>query len=398
MPLVEKRPKQELRSPSVSHGDDNGEKQQHRKIQKPGPLPLPAPPPRSAGVSEGSGRPRTRSAAPVVGKVDVALPSQQSKANQLSGEILRVNGPSSQTERVNPEDTVKIRTLGFGSSGKVYKVQHKKTNKVYALKIIQDKHEPAVCKQILTEMDILRRARNPYVVQCYGASEKGGEISFLLEYMDGGSLADILKSNKVISERYLADIAMKVLKGLDYLHRNKIVHRDIKPSNILLGRNQEVKIADFGVSTVLASTLAPCNTFVGTCAYMSPERFDPDNQGGHYNGYAADIWSLGLSLLECAIGHYPFISPEEKPDWPTLMFAICYNPSPSPPENASPEFKDFINQCLRKDPFLRPRASTLLAHPFITQYEVVPSSRAHSQQSGGRFWGNFTKALTSIFS
>ncbi|KAI5062501.1 hypothetical protein GOP47_0023040 [Adiantum capillus-veneris] len=413
MSLLEKRSKHGLKSPLVTDRNDSfrskqereQQDQQQRKLQKPAPLPLPAPLPRPSALSEGSGRPRSRAA---VNAAAAAAGPQNPRVSLSSdkgrtGRQLLNNGSSSlHIEEVNPDDTVKVRLLGHGSSGKVYKVQHKRTNRLYALKIIQDKHEAAVCKQILTEMDILRRAQNPYVVQCFGASEKGGEISFVLEYMDGGSLADVIEAKKTLSERYLAEVAKKALKGLDYLHRNRIVHRDIKPSNILLGRNQEVKIADFGVSTILASTLAPCNTFVGTCAYMSPERFDPDSHGGNYNGYTADIWSLGLSLLECAIGRFPFLLPGEKADWPTLMFAICYNPPPSPPENASPEFKDFVQQCLQKDPSQRPRASTLLTHPFITKFEAPPSgvkAQTHSQlQSGGRFWGNFTKAFNAMFS
>ncbi|KAH7404891.1 hypothetical protein KP509_15G048700 [Ceratopteris richardii] len=260
-------------------------------------------------------------------------------------------------------------TLGHGSSGKVYKVRHKTSGKIYALKVIQEKHEPSVRKQIMREMDILQRARSPYVVRCYGSADKGGEISFILEYMDGGSLANVLKARKQVSEPYLAEVARQVLKGLHYLHINKIVHRDIKPSNLLINHKKEIKIADFGVSTILASTLAPCNSFVGTCAYMSPERFDPDSHGGNYSGYAADIWSLGLTLLECATGHFPFLSPGQQADWPTLMLAICYREPPSAPDHASPQFKDFINVCLQKDPKLRPRACALLSHPFITRGE-----------------------------
>ncbi|KAH7446172.1 hypothetical protein KP509_01G043000 [Ceratopteris richardii] len=185
--------------------------------------------------------------------------------------------------------------------------------------------------------------------------------------MDRGSLANVLEKHKALGEPYLAEVARQVLNGLHYLHINKIVHRDIKPSNLLLNHKQEVKIADFGVSTILASTMAPCTSFVGTCAYMSPERFDPDSHGGIYSGYAADIWSLGLTLLECATGHCPFLSQGEKADWPKLMVAICYSDPPSAPADSSPEFKDFISKCLQKDPALRPRACSLLSHPFITK-------------------------------
>lgn len=407
---MEKKPKVELTLPMVPDRNDRKhrkhqqqqqqqqpqQEQQQRKIEKPAPLPLPRP---SSSGGAAAAAPKSRAAA-ASSKPRAASSLVPATPPNPSRTLLHPSAPSTlRDEEVNPDDTIKLRLLGHGSSGKVYKVQHKRTGKLYALKIIQEKHELAVCKQILTEMDILRRASSPYIVQCYGASDKGGEISFVLEYMDGGSLANVIEAKKTISERYLAEVAKQVLKGLDYLHRNRIVHRDIKPSNILLGRRQEVKIADFGVSTILASTFAACNTFVGTCAYMSPERFDPDSHGGNYNGYAADIWSLGLSLLECATGHFPFLEPGEKGDWPNLMFAICYNDPPSPPEDASPEFKDFIVQCLQKDPSKRPRASTLLTHPFLTKFDGPPPSATTTKQlqSGGRFWDSFSKAFNSIF-
>ncbi len=261
--------------------------------------------------------------------------------------------------------------LGAGSGGKVYRVAHRRTGRIYALKVIQEKHELAVRNQIVKEMEILLRAKSPHLVECYGVFDRGGEVSFVLEFMDGGTLADVLKFHKKISERYLAEVTKQVLLGLLYLHKHKIVHRDIKPSNLLINRRQEVKIADFGVSTVLAHTLAQCNSFVGTCAYMSPERFDPDGNGGEY-GYSADIWSLGLTLLECAIGRFPCLQPGEKPDWPTLMCAICLGDPPSPPPDASPEFKDFIVCCLQKDAVRRPSAEKLLTHPFVKNSELQP--------------------------
>ncbi|GJW63292.1 mitogen-activated protein kinase kinase 2 [Tanacetum coccineum] len=121
---------------------------------------------------------------------------------------------------------------------------------------------------------------------------------FALKYMDGGSLADFLKTVRSIPEPYLAAVC------LWYLHHEKhIIHRDLKPSNLLINLRGEVKITDFGVSAILASTSGLANTFVGTYNYMSAERII----GGNY-GYKSDIWSLGLVLLECATGHFPLVT------------------------------------------------------------------------------------------
>nr|XP_048330744.1 receptor kinase-like protein Xa21 [Ziziphus jujuba var. spinosa] len=141
------------------------------------------------------------------------------------------------------------------------------------------------CKEIsvhsdnlLQEIDILRRTDSPYVARCHAVFEKpSGDILFLMEYMDCGSFETLLKSHGTMFESNIADVARHVTKGLHYLHSKKIVHRDIKPANLLVNSMMEVKVADFRVSKIMGPTLDVCNSFVGTRAYMSPERFDPDN-------------------------------------------------------------------------------------------------------------------------
>ena len=149
-----------------------------------------------------------------------------------------------------------------------------------------------------------------------GCVPRGRNINFVLEFMDGGSLAELLKQRTRISESCLAKVARQVLEGLKYLHSHRIVHRDIKPANLLISKNyQRIKIADFGVSRIVSHAVdSCCNSYVGTCAYMSPERFDPQSYGGRYNGYAGDIWSLGLTLLECYEGYFPFVAAGEQAD------------------------------------------------------------------------------------
>ncbi|KAF6150010.1 hypothetical protein GIB67_036165 [Kingdonia uniflora] len=264
-------------------------------------------------------------------------------------------------------DLEKVQVLGHGNGGTVYKVCNKRTSAVYALKVIKSDCDNIVRRQIFREMEILRRTDSPYVVKCHGIFEKpSGDIAIALEYMDAGTLDTVLNINGTFSEMLISNIARQVLNGLNYLHSHKIVHRDIKPSNLLVNQKMEVKIADFGVSKIMCRTLDPCDSYVGTCAYMSPERFDPDTYGANYNGYAGDIWSLGLTLLELFMGHFPFSPPGQKVDWATLMCAICFGDTPSLPENASPEFTDFINCCLQKDSIKRWTVLQLLSHPFVS--------------------------------
>ncbi|KAF2309139.1 hypothetical protein GH714_000785 [Hevea brasiliensis] len=223
-----------------------------------------------------------------------------------------------------------------------------------------------VRRQVIREMEILRRTDSPYIVHCHGIYEKpSGDIGILMEHMDLGTLDTLLQKQGTFSEAKLAHVARQVLNGLNYLHSHKIIHRDIKPSNLLVKNGMEVKIADFGVSKIMHRTLDACNSYVGTCAYMSPERFDPDTYGGNYNGYAADIWSLGLTLLELYLGHFPYLKPGQRPDWATLMCAICFGDPPNLPEDASEEFRSFLECCLQKESSKRWTAAQLLSHPFV---------------------------------
>uniref|UniRef100_A0A5B6ZJZ2 mitogen-activated protein kinase kinase n=1 Tax=Davidia involucrata TaxID=16924 RepID=A0A5B6ZJZ2_DAVIN len=228
--------------------------------------------------------------------------------------------------------------------------------------------EESVRKQIAQELKINQSSQCPYVVVCYQSFYDNGAISIILEYMDGGSLTDFLKKVKTVPEPYLAAICKQVLKGLWYLHHEKhIIHRDLKPSNLLINHRGEVKITDFGVSTIMESTSGQANTFVGTYNYMSPERIS----GGKY-GYRSDIWSLGLVLLECATGHFPY-TPPQREGWINvyeLMETIVDQPPPrAPSDQFSPEFSSFISACIQKDPKDRQTANELMEHPFISMFE-----------------------------
>ncbi|KAL5699286.1 mitogen-activated protein kinase kinase [Ranunculus cassubicifolius] len=256
----------------------------------------------------------------------------------------------------------KERRIGSGSGGTVYKVRHRPSGRSYALKVIYGNHDDSTRLQICREIEILRTVDNPNVVKCHGMFDNAGEIQVLLEHMDCGSL----EGTHIPHEPSLADLTHQILCGLYYLHRRKIVHRDIKPSNLLINARKQVKIADFGVSRILAQTMDPCNSSVGTIAYMSPERINTDLNHGVYDGYAGDIWSLGVSILEFYLGRFPFAVGRQG-DWASLMVAICISPPPEAPQTASKEFRNFIGCCLQRDPARRWTAAQLLQHQFIAQ-------------------------------
>ncbi|MBA0714750.1 hypothetical protein Goshw_004606 [Gossypium schwendimanii] len=255
--------------------------------------------------------------------------------------------------------------IGSGASSVVQRAMHIPSHRILALKKINI-FEKEKRQQLLTEIRTLCEAPcSEGLVEFHGAfySPDSGQISIALEYMDGGSLADILRLKKSIPEPVLSSMFQKLLQGLSYLHGVRhLVHRDIKPANLLVNLKGEPKITDFGISAGLDNSMAMCATFVGTVTYMSPERIRNESYS-----YPADIWSLGLALFECGTGEFPYMANEGPVN---LMLQILDDPSPSPPKHKfSPEFCSFIDACLQKDADARPTAELLLSHPFIKKHE-----------------------------
>nr|WAB55566.1 mitogen-activated protein kinase kinase dSOR1 [Colaphellus bowringi] len=285
------------------------------------------------------------------------------------------------------DDFEKLGELGSGNGGVVTKVRHK-SGLIMARKLIHLEVKPAIKKQIIRELKVLHECNFAHIVGFYCAFYSDGEISICMEYMDAGSLDLILKKAGRIPENILGKITSAVLKGLSYLRdKHAIMHRDVKPSNILVNSSGEIKICDFGVSGQLIDSMA--NSFVGTRSYMSPERL----QGTHYS-VQSDIWSLGLSLVETAIGMYPIPPPDAKtlasifgppkdtdsPDnskgpRPMAIFElldyIVNEPPPKLPSGIfSDEFKDFVDRCLKKNPDDRADLKTLMNHSWIKKSEA----------------------------
>uniref|UniRef100_A0A1D1Z959 mitogen-activated protein kinase kinase n=1 Tax=Anthurium amnicola TaxID=1678845 RepID=A0A1D1Z959_9ARAE len=294
--------------------------------------------------------------------------------------IVRQNGEPAQPlikpsdNQLALDDMDMIQVIGKGTSGIVQLVRHKWTEQFFALKAIQlsnilEETRKQIAQELKINYSINHSSQCPYIVAYYQSFYDNGVITIVLEYMDGGSLADFLKKVKSIPEPYLAAICKQVLKGLIYLHHEKrIVHRDLKPANLLINHRGEVKITDFGVSATLESSSGQRETFVGTCSYMSPERI----MGGRH-GPLSDIWSLGLVLLECATGQFPYAHPDGQEAYNSvfeLLEAIVLRPPPCAPSDMfSEEFCSFISACIQQEPKDRKSALELMEHSFLTMYE-----------------------------
>ena len=176
------------------------------------------------------------------------------------------------------------------------------------MQVIHIATSPSTRKQIVRELQIMHDCASPHIVSFYGAYVHETHICLCMEYMDLGSLEAIYKRNGPVPEPILAQCARAVVGGLTYLYEaHKIMHRDVKPSNILLARSGAFKICDFGVSGELINSVA--DTFVGTSTYMSPERISGDPYS-----VKSDVWSLGITLVELALGRFPFVQDDSTTD------------------------------------------------------------------------------------
>uniref|UniRef100_A0A8C9ZNN3 mitogen-activated protein kinase kinase n=1 Tax=Sander lucioperca TaxID=283035 RepID=A0A8C9ZNN3_SANLU len=267
--------------------------------------------------------------------------------------------------QINAQDIHYQEQLGHGNGGTVYKAYHLLGKRVLAVKVIPLDITVELQKQIMSELEILYKCDSPYIITFFSAFFVENRISICTEFMDGGSLdvfkripehvlgrIAVAKSSKRLPtpfEQYHLNClfaAFTVVKGLTYLWSLKILHRDVKPSNMLVNTRGQVKLCDFGVSTQLVNSIA--KTYVGTNAYMAPERISGEQYGIH-----ADVWSVGISFME-PLQLLQCIVDEDPPVLPVGQF--------------SEKFVHFITQCMRRQPKERPAPNNLMDHSFIIQF------------------------------
>lgn len=273
--------------------------------------------------------------------------------------------------RISLEELEFLEELGHGNYGVVLKVLHKPTGVLMAMKEVRLELDETKFTQILMELEILHKCDSPYIVDFYGAFFVEGAVYMCMEYMDGGSLDKIYgKDDGVNDEACLAYITECVIRGLKELKdEHNIIHRDVKPTNILVNSLGKVKLCDFGVSGNLVASLAKTN--IGCQSYMAPERIKSLSPTDNTYSVQSDIWSLGLSILEIAAGHYPYPAETYGNIFSQLSAIVDGDPPRLDPKSFSKDAQLFIKSCLNKNPDLRPSYATLLKHPWLVNHRDV---------------------------
>uniref|UniRef100_A0A671W032 non-specific serine/threonine protein kinase n=1 Tax=Sparus aurata TaxID=8175 RepID=A0A671W032_SPAAU len=265
----------------------------------------------------------------------------------------------------NPEEIWDIiGELGDGAFGKVFKAQNKQTGILAAAKVIDTKTEEEL-EDYMVEIDILASCDHPNIVKLLDAFYYESKLWILIEFCAGGAVdAVMLELERPLTEPQIRVVCKQTLQALIYLHDNNIIHRDLKAGNILLTLDGDVKLADFGVSAKNTKTLQRRDSFIGTPYWMAPEVVMCETSKDRPYDYKADIWSLGVTLIE--LGQIEPPNHEMNPMRVLLKIAKSDPPTLMQPSRWSPEFNDFLKRCLDKHVDNRWSAAQLLQHSFVS--------------------------------
>ncbi|XP_072447063.1 serine/threonine-protein kinase 10 isoform X2 [Chiloscyllium punctatum] len=265
----------------------------------------------------------------------------------------------------NPEESWQvIGELGDGAFGKVYKAINKETGELAAAKVIEVKSEEEL-EDYMVEIEILASCNHIYIVKQLDAFFYENKLWIMIEFCPGGAVdATMLELDRGLTEPQIRVVARQMLEAVDYLHSQKIIHRDLKAGNVLLTQDGNIKLADFGVSAKNTKTMQKRETFIGTPYWMAPEVVMCETMKDTPYDYKADIWSLGITLIEMAQIEPPHH--ELNPMRVLLKIAKSDPPTLENPSKWSQDFKDFLKKALDKNPDTRLSAAQLLQHPFVS--------------------------------
>ncbi|EIW67971.1 hypothetical protein TREMEDRAFT_11764, partial [Tremella mesenterica DSM 1558] len=268
------------------------------------------------------------------------------------------------------------RTIGKGSSGRVKIAKHAITGKYAAIKIVpkgmiiesrmsvseagvkQDK----VLLGIEREIVIMKLIDHPNVLNLYDVWETSTELYLIMEYVPGGELFDYLVKRGRLPVSEALHYFQQIIMAVDYCHRFNICHRDLKPENLLLDKDKNIKVADFGMAAWEAGERM-LETSCGSPHYASPEIV----AGKAYHGSSSDIWSCGIILFALLTGRLPFDDDNIR----SLLQKVKVGVFEMPDEIKDPA-RDLLSRMLEKDPEQRITMPDILAHPFFVSRSPRP--------------------------
>ena len=308
-------------------------------------------------------------------KMNRAIPQKEGRRRTMAADQMP---PWSPADLWPPEDTVDCEEfsvgelLGSGGFGRVHRALSKSGCEV-AIKVLPPSES---CMEMAKEIELLRSCRSSHIVSYVGAAlHASGQLWILMECCEGSVLDIMTATQMCLSERQISAVVAAVLDGLLFLHRRNIMHRDVKCGNILCTRNGGIKLADFGVATRLSSSFSARHTLVGTAPWLAPEVVVGTSSllarqaglpAGCGYGKKADVWSLGITVIEMGDGQPPLggASPH------AALFFIPSQPAPTmaEPSRWSPSMRSFLARALVKAPQERASVGELLLEGFVAEF------------------------------
>lgn len=278
-----------------------------------------------------------------------------------------------------------------------------------AMKVMEMEKMTGRLEDIRAEVVTMKSCVHPNVLTCLACFSEGAHLYLVMPYMDRGSALHVMKQMKAsgsrgsgLNESWVKYILCEVLRGIQYLHDQKLIHRDIKAGNILLNSDGQVKIADFGVSTFMQEKGQDRNhlTFTGTVCWMAPEVMEQMN--GY--SYPADVWSIGITALELVKGYAPYATHAPM----KVLLMTLQQPPPSLESyddegsgktavsgtewaSKSSSLKKLLKHCLKRDPTERATVAQLCDHKFVKY-----GNQASRESAKETFATEISNAITPI--
>lgn len=254
--------------------------------------------------------------------------------------------------------------LGKGTYGLVILGVNKKSKLQYAIKKIDKSklsNRPKMCQQLRLEVKIMYELDHPNIIKLYNHFESDDAIFLVMEYAPLGMLFEILRKRDKLTEKQMAFFVKGLVSALDYMHNHipiNVIHRDIKGENILIGKDGEIKLGDFGLCNYEENKRS---TYCGTPEYIAPEQL----QGKRYS-IEVDIWAVGILMFELLTGETPFLQKncDDKKNWQKSLAHNIKHVDPEFPDYYPELAKNLTKMLLQKDPEMRPNIQQVMDDPF----------------------------------
>ncbi|KUI57768.1 hypothetical protein VP1G_05107 [Cytospora mali] len=247
------------------------------------------------------------------------------------------------------------RLIGKGSFGKVYLASHKLTNGSKVVLKSAKKDDSNLAREIHHH----RQFVHPHIARLYEVVVTESLVWMVMEYCSGEELYDYLLRHGKLPVDKVQKTFTQLVGAVAYVHQQNCVHRDLKLENILLDKNENVKLLDFGFAREYEGKTNYLQTFCGTICYSAPEML----KGEKYAGEKVDVWSLGIILYALLCGELPF---DDDDDDITRRKILAEDPKY--PDHIPPDALALLKQLLSKRPFPRPSLVDILNHPFLADH------------------------------